>query len=95
MLDQLISTYGPDAVLSVIPDLLEDGELVGWIVEVDGVAADGLAVHQVEDADADLRVLMLAQGSQQLELERRPLEAERTGYVDTLRAVQKRLAASA
>ncbi len=95
MLDDLLSTYGTDAVLSVIPDILEDGELVGWIVEVDGIAADGFAVELREDSDGDVRVLTLVRGNDEFELDRRQPGAERTGYVDTLRAVQKRVEASA
>lgn len=92
MIDQLVSTYGPDALLRVQPNLLEDGEIVGWIVEVDGQSEDGLSARVV--GDDEIHALLLVRGDDEVELERCKSGGERAGYIEKLGELQARASAS-
>ena len=87
-----MGTYGPDAVLRVIPNVLEDGETVGWLVEVDGEPADDLDARI--RGDADVHVLLLLRADEEVELDRRGSGDERAGFSETLGELRSRATAS-
>jgi hypothetical protein len=87
MLDRLVTTYGPDAVLTVVPNLLEDGELVGWIVEVDGESIGDLETTVTDDGDT--HVLFVVERGEAVELARWPSNDERVAYRETLEKLRR------
>lgn len=100
MIEELVNRYGADAVLRITPDILEDGELVGWIVELvdpaDQDVGHDLEVRAVSaDGDDGALVLLLIHGGDEVELDRRPAGNERAEYRETLGALRARVAHAA
>ena len=71
MLDELIDRYGEDAILTVRPYVLDSGETLRWIVEIDGVDIYDNDVRIQDDPDRpDGSVMFLVRGDEEIEIGR-------------------------
>lgn len=91
MLDDLIALYGDAAIVTVSPYILETGETLGWIAQIDGEEVQDLDVR--EEVRADSVVLYLVHGGDEVEIGRwSPNEHPygRSGFSDSLGALGRR-----
>jgi hypothetical protein len=71
MLDELITRYGEDAILTVRPYVVESGETLRWIVAIDGVDVHDNDVRIQDDPDRpDGSVMSLVRGDEEIEIGR-------------------------
>jgi hypothetical protein len=71
MLDRLITRYGEDAILSVRPYVLDSGEILRWVVEINGEDAPDMDVRITEDPEGFEFVLtFLVRGDEEIEIGR-------------------------
>jgi hypothetical protein len=71
MIESLVSQYGRATVITVGPYIPESGEVLRWVVLLDGSSAHDLdaAVH-VDPDNPDYMVMTLVRGTEKIELQR-------------------------
>jgi hypothetical protein len=70
MLDELIARYGEGAILTVSPYVLDSGETLRWIVEIDGKDLPDTDVRVQEHAGRpDVVVMSLVHGDEEIEIQ--------------------------
>ncbi len=71
MLEQLIARYGEEASLTVRPHVLDDGETLRWVVQIDAMDLPYADVRiGVPVQHPDIKVMMLVVGNDVVELTR-------------------------
>jgi hypothetical protein len=89
----LIDRYGTGAVLNVTPYVLDSGETLRWIVQIDGAEVQDVDVR-VEEKEGTV-VMCLTHAGEEFELNRWTTKRYPHGpasVVDTLGALQRRTA---
>jgi hypothetical protein len=88
MLDELIERHGAGAILTARPYMLDSGETLRWVLEIDG--------NDVPDADVridelperpDWRVMFLVRGNEELEIERWSTKRYKDGPTAVIRSL--------
>lgn len=73
MLDELIDRYGEDAILTVRPYMLDSGETLRWVVEIDGRDTPDTDVRIEEHPERpDVMVMILVRGDEEIEIQHWP-----------------------
>jgi hypothetical protein len=71
VLDELIDRYGTGAVLTVSPYVLDSGDTLRWILQIDGKEVPYADVRIQEDPDRpDWMLMFLVRGDEEVEIER-------------------------
>jgi hypothetical protein len=74
MLDELITRYGEEAILSVRPYVLDSGETLRWIVEINGEDVPDAEVRITEDPEGpegfEFVLTFLVRGDEEIEIGR-------------------------
>ena len=88
MVDELIERYGKGAVLTVNPYVLDSGETLRWIVEIDGADMPVADVRIREHPERpDVMVMFLVCGNQELEIEHWSIERYPHGPASVVRTL--------
>jgi hypothetical protein len=68
MLDELIARHGEAAVLTVRPYIIDSGEILRWVLEIDGKEPTDMDVR-IDQGDPWV-VMSLVRGSEEIEIGR-------------------------
>jgi hypothetical protein len=70
VLDELIERHGEGAIITVRPYVLDSGETLRWIVEINGVDVPDVDVAVRPDSErTDVMVMLLVYGGEEVELD--------------------------
>jgi hypothetical protein len=88
LLQSLIERYGEDALLTVRPYVLDDGEILRWTLEVDGKEVPDVDVRIRSDSQQpDWMVMLLVSESEEVEISRWARRQYRRGPAAVLRTL--------